>query len=229
MDIVRGLGIEAAARASGAVVVVDTFRAFTTAAVLVDRGVSALYLTADVDTARDLAASLGGIACGEDHGVTPAGFELGNSPAEARAHDGLGGRIVVQRTTAGTRSVVAALAAGASPVYAASLVVASATAEAVSGYSRVTIISAGLHGTDKAVEDDLTGDLIAGLLTGSGPGPAAIAHAVARSERAEALRSAPWAGPEDVAVATDVDSLGFAMRVSVTSRGLARLAPAGRT
>lgn len=218
VDIRRGSGIACAATASGATVVVDTFRAFTTAAVLLASGVDTLYLVADVDAARDLAARVGGVLCGEDHGRRPPGFDLGNSPHEAATTPDLEGATVVLRSTAGTRSVVAALGAGADPVVAAGLVVATATADAVASAPEVTIVSSGLHGTGTAVEDDLTGDLIAAILTGGGD-PAAVALAVRGTDRATELRTAPWAHPEDVDIATDVDRYGFAMRATRDAGG----------
>ena len=222
--IERGLGITAAAEATGATIVIDTFRAFTTAAVLLDAGVDALYLTADVDVARDLARDERAILVGEDLGIRPEGFDLGNSPAEALAADGLAGRRAVQRSTAGTRSLIAAVRAGAAPVYAASLVVATATANAVAGRSRVTIISAGLHGTQPAIEDDLTADLIADLMAGTAD-PARISAAVAATERAELLRNAAWSHPDDVAIAIDIDRYPFAMEARLDDRGHVRLVP----
>ena len=222
--IERGQGIAAAAEATGATIVIDTFRAFTTAAVLLDRGVDPLYLTEDVHIARDLARDERAILVGEDLGIRPEGFDLGNSPAEALAADGLAGRCVVQRSTAGTRSLIAAVRSGASPVYASSLVVATATAHAVAGRSRVTIISAGLHGTERAAEDDLTADLITDLLAGTGD-PSGIAAAVAATERAELLCTAPWSHPDDVAIAVGVDRYDFAMEARLDERGHVRLVP----
>lgn len=223
MQISRVVGIAGASAATGAVVVIDTFRAFTTAAVLLARGVSELVLTADLDDARATARELDALLCGEDHGRTPDDFDLGNSPAAAGRRSGLEGRTVVQRTTAGTRSVVAALENGATPVYAASLVVASATASAVRNESRLTIVGAGLHGTERAEEDELTGDLIADLLAGRGD-PGAIGRAVARCDRAAVLSSARWADAGDVPIATDVDRFDFAMRATRAADGRVRLA-----
>jgi 2-phosphosulfolactate phosphatase len=224
--IERGHGIAAATEATGATIIIDTFRAFTTAAVLLDAGVDPLYLTTDVESARDLARNEQAILVGEDMGIRPEGFDLGNSPAEALAAYGLAGRCAVQRSTAGTRSLIAAVRAGATPVYASSLVVATATARAVAGQARVTIISAGLHGTGRAIEDDLTADLIADVMAGIGD-PARIGEAAAATERAELLRTAPWAHPEDVAIAVHVDRYDFAMQARLDMRGRVSLVPTG--
>ena len=221
MDDVRfGTGIDFAAGASGTTVVIDTFRAFTTAAVLFDRGIHRLMLTASLDEARHLAEQVDGLLCGEDGGRKPPDFELGNSPFEASRRTDLTGRTIVQRTSAGTRSVVAALDAGGDPVFAASFVVASATAAAVAatGSSAVTIVSAGLHGSEPSEEDDLTAAHIAGVLAGDVPRD--TASAIASCARARELSVAPWAHPEDVAIAATQDRHAFAMRAVRSNDGM---------
>lgn len=206
----RLLGIEGAGRASGHTIVIDTFRAFTTAAVLLDRKVGGIILCADLDEARSIAKANGALLCGEEGGVRPPDFHLGNSPAEATTADGIEGQTVVMRTSAGTRSVLAALGNGATPVYAASLVVAGATARLVNPGSGVSIVAAGLGGAKPAEEDELTADYIEDLLAGRGD-PEVTSVLVATCERAGTLASAPWAHAGDVAIATDVDRYGFAM------------------
>ncbi len=211
--VVRGLGIAGASLASGPTIVIDTFRAFTTAAILLDRGVGRLVLCDDVELARHIARELGAILIGEDAGIRPAGFDYGNSPAEIEKAKGLRGEPVVLRSSAGTRTVLAAIKAGAEPVYASSLVVASATVAACAGVESITIISAGTHGVDPSEEDDVTGDLIVDLLQGVGDIEAAAAT-IMRSVRARQLREAPWAGIGDVDLACDVDRIPFAMRAA---------------
>ncbi len=114
---------------SGAVVVVDVIRAFTTAAYAFGAGAAEIYLVGDVDAALAFkAAHPGSLAMGEDRGLRPDGFDFPNSPAMVRDAD-LSGRTLVQRTSAGTRGVVAAV--DATRLWAASLACASATARAV--------------------------------------------------------------------------------------------------
>ena len=70
----------------------------------------------------------GALVMGEVHGRRPPGFDLSNSPVEVASTD-VGGRVLVQRTSAGTQGVIAATAADR--LFAASLVCASATATAI--------------------------------------------------------------------------------------------------
>ena len=200
--------------------VVDTFRAFTTAAHLLAAGVAYLFLAADLDEARALARREDALLCGEDGGRKPADFDLGNSPTEVEAAASrLVGSRVVQRSTSGTRSVLAALDAGASPVWAASLVVARATARHLTGLERVTIVAAGDGGVDPAPEDDLTGDRIVAALTGAPPPDAGVLR---DAETARRLLAVPWAHPGDLERCLEVDRFDFAMEV-VDEGGVARL------
>ena len=101
--------LEGGARnARGTVVILDVFRAFTTAAVAFSRGVSEILLVAGVDEALDLRdRGLADIAVGEVGGVMPDGFDFGNSPFELSRAD-VDGKTLVQRTSAGTLGVTAA-------------------------------------------------------------------------------------------------------------------------
>ncbi|MGI9529038.1 MAG: 2-phosphosulfolactate phosphatase [Acidimicrobiia bacterium] len=217
-----GMGIDGASKASGTTVVIDTFRAFTTAAVLFDAGIDRLYLAATLDEARQLAGPVRGLLCGEDDGRRPPDFELSNSPYEASVRVDLAGKTVVQRTSSGTRSVVAALRAGAQPVFAASFVVASATAAAASGGDGVTIISAGLRGTEPAEEDDLTARFIANTIDRSTP-DIRTAERIRTCDRAVTLMQASWAHPGDVDIAADLDRYPFAMEAVIDANGQVQL------
>ena len=181
--VTRLQGIAGAAQATGATIVIDTFRAFTTAAVMFDVGVERNLLTDGVEEARRLAASHGALLCGEVGGVRPDGFDIGNSPFEVLGRSDMRSATVVQRTSSGTRSVIAALDHRAAPVFAASAVVAGATARATSGASSVAIVSAGQNGVHPSVEDDLTAIHIAALLEGTEP-PEGTGAAIATCERA---------------------------------------------
>ncbi len=215
MRTIRRLaGFTGARSARDTTLVIDTFRAFTTAAFLLDAGVSTLVLADTLDDARRMTSTLSGaILCGEEEGVRPDDFDLGNSPYEVTQTSGLSGATVVQRTSAGTRCVIAALIAGANPVFATSLVVASATVACVDRSSPVSIVASGRYGNEPVDEDDATADLLEDLLNGKGD-PSVTGAAVARGLSAERLRAVTWAPDQDVTLATDVDRFGFAMQVT---------------
>jgi 2-phosphosulfolactate phosphatase len=126
------------------------------------------------------------------------------------------GRALVQRTSAGTRGVLAATDARA--VYAASLVTASTTARAVArhGAGPPTYVVTGRFPDrpDGGEDDLLTAQLIERARLGQLLESAKTAELVAATREAE-LTLALGAGdvhPDDVAYATAVDKFGFAMR-----------------
>ncbi len=197
---------------SGPTIVIDTFRAFTTAAYLLGRGVDRIVLTETLEEARERSISIpGSILCGEEEGRRPDDFDLGNSPVEAQRCDDPADRIIVMRTSAGTRSVVGALRSGAEPVYAASLVVAGATASAVRGQIRIAIIASGLGGVAVADEDEETADLIEGRLAKRADDPHRISR-IRSGMGAERLRTTPWIDPNDLDRCLELDRFDFAMR-----------------
>ena len=149
--------LEGARNANGAVAVIDTFRAFTTAAVALANGASRIIMVATVEEALALrAAETGAICMGEVRVEAPDGFDYGNSPFEIATVD-LRGKTIIQRTSAGTQGIVAA-SARADRLYAASLVTAEATVRALLAGSpgEVTIVAMGDNGIIRTDEDELT-------------------------------------------------------------------------
>lgn len=202
---------------SGVVVAIDVIRAFTTAAYAFGAGASSILLVAEVDEAVQLARSIpGALAMGEDHGRRPDAFAFSNSPVQIARAD-VGGRTLVQRTSAGTRGLLAAT--DADRVFAASLVVASATARAAAAASAdgaaPTYVITGRFPDrpDRGTDDLLTAQLIERARTGQDLDLVATAAAVRDSD--EAARTLALGGtdvdPDDIAFATEVDRFDFAM------------------
>jgi 2-phosphosulfolactate phosphatase len=208
---------------TGAVVVVDVLRAFSTAAYAFAAGARRIWLVASVDEALAVkAARPGTLAMGEDRGRRVPGFDFSNSPVEVAAAD-LGGRDLVQRTSAGTRGVVAA--AAAQRRWCASLVCASATAAAVTaaGLGAPAYVITGWRDEEHPGDDDrLTAELIERVRTGAPIAAARTAAAVAgTSEAARTLSlGAGHVDPRDVELATRVDAFDFAMEARRTAAGL---------
>src|SRR5271165_769602 len=136
--------IEGAARAEGAVAIIDVFRAFTTAAVAFANGATHITMVASVEKALALRKQGAGQICmGEVGGRPPESFDFGNSPFELSKVD-LTGVDIIQRTSAGTQGIVTA-AKEAQSMFAASLVTASATARALRSLAagRITLVAMG--------------------------------------------------------------------------------------
>ena len=212
-----------APEAVGAVVVVDVLRAFTTAAYAFAAGARRIWLVGSVDEALAMkAAHPGMLAMGEDLGRRVDGFDYSNSPAELAGAD-LGGRELVQRTSAGTRGVVAA--SSAARRWCASLVCASATAAAVagSGLGDPTYVISGWRDDEHPGEDDQeTARLIERVRTGKPIRARETAKAVAESREAAVTLGlgAGHVDPRDIELATSIDAFDFAMEARRSANGL---------
>jgi len=107
--------------------VIDQLRASSTIVTALDLGCAELLLTASLAEARRVARRHGSLLAGERDGITPAGFDFNNSPADLLAGD-VRGRSVVLCTSNGTR--VLSRLAGMPAVLVACLDNARACAEA---------------------------------------------------------------------------------------------------
>lgn len=146
----RFLGIAELVDTPSVAVVVDVMRAFTVAAWAFAQGAEKIVLAGSLDEALALKADNPDWVALKDGPPAP-GFDTVNSPGLLRSID-LGGRTVVQKTTAGT---VGALAVKDAPlVLCASFVVAEATAQLLRarGSDSVTFV---VTGEDGQADEDL--------------------------------------------------------------------------
>ncbi|MEV7293477.1 2-phosphosulfolactate phosphatase [Streptomyces microflavus] len=205
----RFVGIAELAEIPSVAVVVDVMRAFTVAAWAFARGAEKIVLAESLDDALALTARHPEWVALKDGPPAP-GFALVNSPGLLRSA-GLGGRTVVQKTTAGT---VGALAVkDASLVLCAGFVVAEATAQVLRarGSGSVTFVVTGEDG--RADEDLACAQYIAGRATGAGTDAAGFLRRAAASRAATELAEGVRQGvhPDDIALCLEVDRFPFAM------------------
>lgn len=204
-----------AEQASGTVIVIDVLRAFTTAAFAFDRGARLILPVSTVEEAVTLAETLPGSGImGEVNGYQPEAFDFSNSPGALLEQD-LTGQVLIQRTSAGTQGLVMAVRAGL--LFAASFVVARATAQAVARAQpeRVSFIITGISEGRDGDEDLACAEYIAGLIKGERPDPAPYLARVLTSTvgRDFASGSLGYLLKEDVGLCLQVDRFGFAMPV----------------
>ncbi len=205
-----------AKRARGTAVIVDVFRAFTTAAVAFSRGASKIIMVAEPPEALELKAKgLGDLCVGEVNGIRPEGFDFGNSPFEMTGAS-LEGKTVIQSTRAGTVGVTTA--SGASEIYVASLVVAKATARMIlrDNPSLVTIVAMGWNADMRTDEDELCALYLRNLLEGREPNRDAVRQLVQASGQVAKFYdpAQPHFHPEDCEMSLDVNRFDFAIRVA---------------
>lgn len=215
MEIFVGSLLEGARQASGAVAVIDVFRAFTTAAVVLANGASRIVMVSTIEEAFALRASGSGQICmGEVRGRRPDGFDFGNSPFEVAGVD-FSGQTIIQRTSAGTQGIVAA--AGAERLYAASLVTATATARALAAgrSERVALVAMGDSGIERTDEDELCALHLRNLLEGRPGHPQAVRQLILAGGEIARFNDPgrPHLHREDAEIALDIDRYDFAIRV----------------
>ena len=216
MEIQIASLLSGAREARGTTIIIDVFRAFTTAAVAVDRGAKQILLVAEVEAALQLyQQGLGDLCMGEVDGSKPDGFDFGNSPYELSQAD-LKGKTLIQSTRAGTVGVAAVTSPD--PIYLGSFVTASATVQAVLDQAPplVTIVAMGAAGKKRTDEDEQCALYLRNCLQGRHPDPSAVKQLVLAGQEAQKYLdpSQPQFHPRDRELAVDIDRYPFALKVT---------------
>jgi len=208
--------LETCHTATGVVIVIDVIRAFTNAAFAFSKGAKEIYPVSKVKEALQLKAQIpDSLACGEDGGLPPEGFDFGNSPTQTNLLD-LSGRVIVQRTGAGTQGIVRSV--NAEHMLAASMVVANATVRSIQQLDpgSVTFVITGQYAPEHGDEDLACAEYLESLLKGQQPDPAPYVERIIKSR--DALLHLDPALPEfplsDLDHCTSIDRFDFAMLVS---------------
>ena len=199
--------LDGARAATGHAVIVDVFRAFTTAAFCIAAGAREIVLVADHEQALALKRDDPSLfLTGEIGGRPIAGFDVGNSPSAIERLD-LSGRRVVQRTSSGTQGAVAATSARR--VLLGSFVAAGATVRYLRREAdEVTIVAMGAAAQESSEEDERCASYLAASLTGS---PLAGHDIVLRTPASEWPE---WFPRRDAELALEIDRFDFALPVT---------------
>lgn len=151
-------GAREAAREGAAVVVVDAFRASTTIAVLVSKGVRVIPVASVEEAATHAEADY---RVGERGSIRVRGFDFGNSPTEVEAAELVPGSKAVLSTTNGTRIIEAAR--GASAILAGAFVNAHAVADELATGAwgtRIAVIGCGWEGRRSGEDESAAGAIL---------------------------------------------------------------------
>ena len=208
--------LETCHEATGVVVVIDVIRAFTNAAFAFSRGAKEIYPVSTVEEALQFKADTpDSLVCGEVGGIPPDGFDFGNSPTQTNQLD-LSGKIIVQRTGAGTQGIVRSVKA--ETMLAASLVVANATVKMIQKLSpeTVTFVITGEYTSGHGDEDLACAEYLEVLLNGGQPDPNPFVERVFKSR--DALKhldpNLPAFPRTDLDYCAHIDAFDFVMRVT---------------
>ena len=216
MEIRLGSLTRDAREAEGTAIVIDVFRAFTTAAIAFDHGAKEIVLVAEVEEALELhRQGVGDLLMGEVDGKRPEGFDHGNSPHEITTVD-VAGKTLVQSTRAGTVGVAAA-ASNAEDIYLGSFVVADATVQAIhrDNPAIVSILAMGDQGRTRADEDEHCGIYLRNLLEGRRPDIPSLQNLIMLGGATQKFFDPAQSQfhPEDVPLALEVSKYPFAMKI----------------
>jgi len=215
MEIRRLSLLEGARKATGTAVVIDVFRAFTTAAYVMANGAEKILPVGGVDEALEIRRrNPRWLAMGEVHGHKVPGFDYGNSPDEVSRVD-FTGRTVIQRTSSGVQGILAA--SRAEEVLLGSFVIAEATVEYIKrgNPSVVSIVAMGWEGEHEAIEDELCSEYLEARLRGAKPDfPKIVRRIRADPQGAKFFDSSQTSfREEDFHAAMSLDRFPFALRV----------------
>lgn len=215
MEIRRLSTVAGAREARGLAVIIDVFRAFTTAAHVMANGAEKIAPVLTVEESFRLKKlHPDWLQIGEEGGIIVEGFDYGNSPYDASLAD-FTGRTVIQRTGAGTNGVVNA--GGAEERILGSFVMA----EAIVGYIKrkdpdvVSLVAMGDVGVEPNEEDESCAEYIESRLRG---------HTSDFGEMKERIRAAPSGAKffdpaqtqfreQDFHLAMELDRFDFVLRV----------------
>jgi 2-phosphosulfolactate phosphatase len=205
--IVHATGIDGARHARGTVVVIDVLRAFTVSAYAFAGGARECRLVRTVDEARALAQETpGSVVCAEEDALPVEGIAISNSPTKIKQTD-LRERILIQRSTAGTQ-VLAAV--DSEDIFAASLVVATATVQAclLRKPQTLTLVASADHPEDHACVRYMQS-----IIEGTQPDLDELLAPLRESARYRKVMSGDWPGfpPTDLELALKPDVFDFAM------------------
>src|SRR6266567_3194754 len=216
---IHRVGRYEALEARGVVIVIDVIRAFSVAAYALACGAQALWLVRTVEEAFALRERNPEVLLiGEIGGRLIPGFDLNNSPALMTASD-VRGRVLVQRTGAGTQGALAV--ANATHILLCSLVNARATATYARRLTETTNGLITLHptgggpGNRELEEDGICADYVEALLRGREDAREMLEQGITGLREAGRFETWQQGDPdfpqEDIPAVLDIDRFDFAM------------------
>lgn len=217
MDICMLELIEGAKQAKGLTVIIDVFRAFSTACYAMDRGAERILPVGAIEEAYSLKeAHPDWVLMGERGGVVQPGFDYGNSPSQLLGAD-LTGKTIVHTTSAGTQGIVQAT--GADEIITGSFVNAGAIVDYIhkANPQVVSLVAMGFGGVEPADEDRLCAEYLRNVLLGEPVDFAAIYHFMANDSKTGGfldLQAEASAPKGDFDLCLQLDRFDFVLRVT---------------
>ena len=215
MEVIIENLIEGAKRARGLTVIIDVFRAFTTAPFVMNNGAEKIIPVGKLEKAFELKKKNPHyLLIGERKGIKVKGFDYGNSPFEIKDVD-FKGKTVVMTTSGGTQGIVNA--ENADEIMVGSFVNANATINHIKEMNPeiVTLVAIGSYGTEIRDEDGLCAKYIKESLEGKNPNFNEIKKYLRSYESSQRFfdENKPEFPKEDFDCAMDLDRFDFALNI----------------
>jgi 2-phosphosulfolactate phosphatase len=219
--------IEGAKQARGLTVIIDVFRAFSTACYAVRNGAVGIVPVGDVDVAYRLKEENPDfILMGERKGKKLAEFDFGNSPTEIEVVD-FKGKTIIQTTSAGTQGF--ANARNADELITGSFV----NAEAIVKYiqrrapQKVSLVCMGTWAVTPNDEDTLCAEYIADRLTDQKIDSNTIYARLKKSKSARIFfdPETTWAPEKDFELCLNIGLCDFVLKAERYQKDLLFLKP----
>lgn len=207
--------LDGAAKATGATVVIDVFRAFSLVPWALMRGaLRVVPVRTEQEALRWRERDSRVVLAGERDGKRLPDFEYGNSPSALRDAD-LSGRVLVHRTSAGTQGLLAAVDAGASPVLAGSFLNAAAIVRHLQwlGADQISLVALGWNASEPALEDLLCAEYLRATLFGKAPDFSVLRERIRNDPSGQRFfdPELPWFPAADFDACMDLDRFDMAV------------------
>ncbi len=207
--------LEGARQASGLTVVIDVFRAFSTACYLYGAGAERIFPVGEVEQAFRLKEQFpDAILLGERHERKVQGFDFGNSPTHIAGLD-LKGKTVIMTTSSGTRGI--ANATGADEIVTGSFVNAGAIVRYIRHRSPevVSLVCMGYEGHTPTQEDTFLAEYVRAQLTGEKIDFEQMKNILRTGDGARLLDPAnhEWSPATDFDLCLDRDRFNFVLKI----------------
>lgn len=207
--------LEGAQKAGGLTVIIDVFRAFSTACYAVGNGVQKIFPVGDIEIAYQLKRENPDfILVGERYERKPEGFDFGNSPSQLLNSD-LKGKTMVHTTSSGTQGI--ANAKGADEIITGSFVNAQTIVDYIrmKNPEKVSLVCMGYSCQYPTDEDTLLAVYIRNELQGSPNDFAAMVEQIRMGDGARffAPEKQEWAPTADFDLCLSLNRFDFVLKV----------------
>ena len=215
MDIEILQLLEGAEKAQGLTVIIDVFRAFSTACYAFGNGIQRIYPVGDLQMAYQLKQQNPDfILVGERNEQKPEGFDFGNSPSQLLKAN-LMGKTMVHTTSSGTQGI--ANATGADEILTGSFVNAGAIVDYIrkQNPAKVSLVCMGYSCQHPTDEDTLLAVYIKNELEGVGNNFQAMVEQLRNGDGARffAPEKQEWAPAADFDLCLSLNRFDFVLKV----------------